>query len=152
MSYPKLTATLPTAFDISNATNYGGKKELIDAMSIVVVAPDKIPREVCTARWYMGRSREASVVYCSVWIRRPALRSRTNGETLQEGAWWSGSGNAGGYGYHKGSAALDAAIRSAGITLSRSVSGTGECEDALMAIAKAMYPRLKDERFLIVRH
>jgi hypothetical protein len=152
MTYPKLTATLPTTNDISNATNWSGKKELIDAMSVIVVTPDKRPQEVCTARWYMGRSREASVVYASIWVRRPAIRNAEDTGWAKDSAWWSGSGNAGGYGYHKQSAALHEAIGSAGITLSRSVSGTGECEEALLAIAKAMFPRLKDERFLIVRH
>ena len=151
MPYPKLTATLPTAPDISNAVNHGGKKELIDATSVVVFAQGEL-HEVCTARWYMGRSREASVVYCSLWVRRPAIRNATKTGYIKEGAWWSGSGQAGGYGYHKGSAALDGAIRLAGITLSRSISGTGECEEALMAIAKAMYPRLSEKRFLVVRH
>jgi hypothetical protein len=149
MTYPKLTATLPTTNDISNATNWSGKKELIDAMSVIVVTPDKRPQEVCTARWYMGRSKAASTVYCSVWIRRPRILDK-DGNLAINSAWWSGTGSAGGYGYHKSSAALDEAIRSAGITLSRSVSGTGECDDALMAIAKTMFPRLKAERFLIV--
>jgi hypothetical protein len=151
MSYPKLTATLPTALDISNATNYGGKKELIDATSIVVFANGQL-HEVCLARWYMSRSREASVVYCSLWVRRPGILNAEGTAYIKEGAWWSGSGSAGGGGYHKGSAALDEAIRSAGITLSRSISGTGECMQALMAIAKAMFPRLSEKRFLIVRH
>ena len=151
MPYPKLTATLPTAPDISNAVNHGGKKELIDATSVVVFAQGEL-HEVCTARWYMGRSREASVVYCNLWVRRPAIRNATKTGYIKEGAWWSSSGQAGGYGYHKGSAALDSAIRLAGITLSRSISGTGECEDALMAIARAMFPRLSEKRFLVVRH
>ena len=69
MPYPKLTATLPTAPDISNAVNHGGKKELIDATSVVVFAQGEL-HEVCTARWYMGRSRAASVVYCSLSVRR----------------------------------------------------------------------------------
>lgn len=150
MAYPKLTATLPVTSDISNAVNHSGKKELIEAMSIVVATPDKTLHEVCTARWWMGRSREASTVYCSVWIRRPGISK--DGTWIKEGAWWSGSGSAGGGGYHKGSAALDEAIRSAGITLSRSISGTGECEQALMAIAKAMFPRLSERRALVVRH
>ena len=152
MSYHELTATLPTVNDISKAINHGGKKELTDATSIVVCTPLDNLYEICTARWYMGRSREASVVYCSLWVRRPAIPNSAKTGTPKEGAWWSGSGSTGGYGYHKGSAALDEAIRSAGITLSRSVSGTGECEQALMAIAKAMFPRLSEKRFLVVRH
>jgi hypothetical protein len=124
---------------------------MIEATSLIVFAGNRL-HEICTARWYMGRSKEASVVYCSIWVHRPEQRDRKTGELEVPGAWWSGTGKAGGYGYHKQSAALHQAIRSAGITLSRSVSGTGECEDALKAIARAMYPRLSDRRFLVVIH
>jgi hypothetical protein len=151
MAYQKLTVIFPTRTDISNAVNYSGKKELIEAMSIVVSAPDKRLHEVCTARWWMGRSKEASVIYASLWVRRPRTVDK-EGNLESNSCWWSGTGSAGGYGYHKVSAALDEAISSAGITLSRSVSGTGECEQALMAIAQAMFPRLKAQRFLVVSH
>lgn len=56
-------------------------------------------------RCYMGRSASASVVYAVLWVR------------CADGHWTSGSGHAGGYGYHKESAAIADAISSAGVTL-----------------------------------
>lgn len=82
-----------------NGKNYGGEKELIAYL------------EGCTAdggnpltvRWYMGRSRRASVVYCTVWYSSVG------------GVYLSGSGRAGGFGYCKKSAAFDAALGAAGL-------------------------------------
>lgn len=57
-----------------------------------------------------------------------------------EGVHVYGSGKAGGYGYHRPSAALGEAIRNAGFTLSESISGRGESamREALMTMAKAL--------------
>lgn len=51
----------------------------------------------------------------------------------------NGGAYAGGYGYHRASAAADAAIKRAGITLSDSISGIGDAaiRDALKAIGVA---------------
>ena len=134
--------------DISNAKNMGGDKETIDTMRLVAFdaralkrAKDKgfsSPEQhampvVVDARFYMGRSNSASVVYCSIWVRT------RNGRHL------SGHGSAGGYGYHKQSAALDSAIRSAGIEMEASCSGCGEgaMRHAMEAVANAAgYNRL----------
>jgi len=80
-------------------------KELVSAFSLVVRMPDGSMREVITARCYMGRSASASVVHAVLWVR------------CKDGEWTSGSGHAGGYGYHKESAAIADAISSAGVTL-----------------------------------
>lgn len=55
-----------------------------------------------------------------------------------EGIHTSGSGRAGGYGYHRPSAALGEAIVNAGFTLDESISGRGESamREAMLAIAK----------------
>jgi hypothetical protein len=52
----------------------------------------------------------------------------------------SGTGSAGGYGYHRPSAAAAEAISNAGITLSKSISGVGDTaiREALKAIAAAL--------------
>lgn len=52
----------------------------------------------------------------------------------------SGSGSAGGYGYHRPSAASNEAIESAGIKLSNSISGRGDSaqEQALYSIGKKL--------------
>jgi hypothetical protein len=52
----------------------------------------------------------------------------------------SGSGKAGGYGYHRQSAALGCAIESAGFSLSSRIDGVGDdaMREALLAIARAV--------------
>lgn len=51
-----------------------------------------------------------------------------------------GSGSAGGYGYHRPSAAAQEAIRNAGISLAINIDGRGEeaIREAMLAIAKAL--------------
>lgn len=63
---------------------------------------------IVTARIYFP----GSVAYCSLWIS-----GRANG------TYGRGQGKAGGYGYHKASAALADAIRDAGIRLTGDVYG-----------------------------
>lgn len=97
--------TMRAKFDglhASNARNYSGEKETINTLQVIGRVNGEL-RTVCTARFYMGRSRTASTVYCALWVDGPG--------------YCSGKGTAGGYGYHKQSAALADAIRSAGITL-----------------------------------
>ena len=67
---------------------------------------------------------------CCLWVRGVGV----NGQCTQ------GSGQAGGYGYHRPSEAMAAAIRNAGFTLSRDIGGVGEdaMREALLAIAKAL--------------
>lgn len=95
----------PGKFD--NARNWDGEKERVNSWK--VVAPDPtLPDGICElidARCYMGKSRNASTVYASVWIHGPGSD------------WHSGRGNAGGYGYHKESAAIGDALASAGVEL-----------------------------------
>lgn len=128
-------------------------KEMISTFDVVGTIDGKL-RSVVTARCYMGRSSSASTVYASLWV---------HGKDV----YTSGKGNAGGWGYHKQSAAIDSAIRSAGIELygspygserdkanaknQTSISGVGSTaiDDALLAIAKAAGAR---GRLLIVRN
>ena len=109
-----------------NSINYGGKKELISSWDVIVNTDDGL-KNIITVRCYMGRSASASTVYASIWVHS------TNHQT-------SGTGKAGGYGYHKASAAISEAIRSAGIELDEDISGVGDraIEDALEAIAQAL--------------
>ena len=110
----------------NNAVNYGNKKELISSWDVIVDDNGKLAN-IITARCYMGRSSSASTVYASVWI-------------YDEKHHTSGTGKAGGHGYHKASAAVAEAIRSAGITLSENIYGAGgsAIEKALEAIAEAL--------------
>ena len=68
-----------------------------------------------TVKCWMGRSASASVVYATVWYN--------NRDFSISG---SGSGTAGGGGYHKESAAIADAFLSAGITMSRNFDGCGD--------------------------
>ena len=120
---------------------------MIRAASVVVLAdaPETLlgqeVRELVTARWYKGRSSGASRIYCSVWIR-----------SYGENQMRTGHGWANGGGYHKASAALAAALESAGITLSDEIAGRGDgaVRDGLIAVAAAYgYPAAKT---LIVEH
>lgn len=121
-----MNATLPTKSNVYNGKNYSNTKEMIAALSVVGTGSDGQLVECVTVRVYMGRSRSASVVYATVW-----LRGTVHG---------SGSGSAGGGGYCKQSAAIASAISSCGVTLSEEVAGCGmsRAQDALLAIAEAM--------------
>jgi hypothetical protein len=86
-----------------NGKNYAGDKEVVGTWNVVGKIKGEL-RDIVTARCYMGRSSSASVVYGSIWV---------HGDDI----YCAGSGSAGGYGYHKPSAALAEAIDKAGIEL-----------------------------------
>ena len=133
-----ITATLPRAAQ-SNGKNLSGQKELVSAMSAVALIDGKM-REVVVARWYKARKSDgASPVYASIWA-------------YGAGFDISGHGRATGYGYHKASAALSAAIDSARIVLSERIDGLGDgaIRRALEAIARAIAGDAAD--ILIINH
>ena len=80
---------------------------------------------VATLRYYGSGQR----VYACIWVND----SRTGTHT-------SGGGNAGGYGYHKASAAAAEAFVDAGITLNSDISGAGSQSviEALQATGRAL--------------
>ena len=90
--------------NVSNARNYGGEKETTSTMQVIARNKQGALASIVEARFYMGRSSSSSVVYCSLWVSCGDI-------------YTSGSGKAGGGGYHKESAALGAAIRDANIKL-----------------------------------
>lgn len=90
---------------VSNAVNHSREKEIVGAYSVLGKINGEM-REILTARAYMGRSRSASTVYASIWVHGLTADTCT-----------SGKGSAGGYGYHKESAAFAEAISSANIEL-----------------------------------
>lgn len=126
---PYIKAVMPLA-SVSNARNYHGEKELIRGIKLI---DKKTERVIVDARWYMGKSASASVVYCSMWCM---------GRGVYEAAHsTSGKGTADGYGYHKASAALASAITSAGITLYGSPYGhpsNGDSDKATKAMLKSV--------------
>lgn len=91
-------------------------------MVVAGVLPN-MAKVVVDLRIYFGQTR----AYACIWVHG-------------SNAYYSGSGYAGGYGYHKESAAAAEAIRNAGIDLSESISGVGESaiERAVVAIAKEL--------------
>ena len=80
--------------------------------------------DAVTLRIYQTDARS----YCCMWV--PGNTSSRNG-----------SGNAGGYGYHRASAAAAEAIHNAGFDLSEPINGRGDgaIEDAVKAIAHAVW-------------
>ena len=97
-----------------NAYNYAPDKETMQTYKLVTpCATGEIVTPV-DVRIYMARSRSASTVYCSIWVWGK-----------ESGVYVSGKGKAGGYGYHKASAAMQDALRSAEITL----HGDQYCEE-----------------------
>lgn len=81
--------------------NYGDTKEKISQW---IVIDKKTERTIIDCRVYMGRSSNSSQVYASIWI-------------MGNNCYIAGSGVAGGYGYHKASAAIASAVASAGVEL-----------------------------------
>lgn len=74
--------------------------------------------------------------YACVWCYQPGEFAKND----MGGCWNSGSGTAGGYGYHKGSAAVESAFRAAGIKFNSEVSGCGweRVKDAVQAAGEML--------------
>ena len=117
-------ATLPTA-KTNNALNHHGEKP--HYMTLVLVDRATGHKPVTASVW---SSTTGATSYASIWAYSHAAAVHS----------YSGAGRATGGGYHRASAALDSAIRSAGITLSEDIAGAGSraMEDACRAIAAAM--------------
>ena len=75
--------------------------------------------------------------YCCLWVHDNCSWIKSCRDSYYRAA----SGSAGGYGYHRASAAAQEAINNAGITLSEDINGRGDAaiEDAVYAIASAMW-------------
>ena len=120
---------------LNNAKNMNCEKELVQRIVIVDDAGSK--QQIVDCRLYMGRSSNASAVYCIIWA---------NGHVNNERVWVTGHGKAEGYGYHKPSAAMQNAITAAGFALtdengdSMPIDGRGDeaMHDAAIAIAAAL--------------
>lgn len=123
------TATLPTEAR-RNFKNLDQNKERIATLTLVGIRYGR-PVELAQARFWMSRKSDgASPVYCSVWVYGAVYGATPT----------AGHGRASGYGYHKQSAALDAALDSAGVKLAVPINGCGDgaMRDALLAVGVAM--------------
>ncbi len=107
-------------FELQYNDNIGKKRDKISNgfyKEITVIDPDSAVNDVlgrsngsiCIFRFYWG----SSVCHCIAWFHGKKHHG-------------SGYGNAGGYGYCKESAAMDDAIRNAGIKLDTHFGGMGE--------------------------
>lgn len=101
-----------------------------------------------------GKAKDGFILRTLITARLYVVPSRTYGSTFPACVWISssvrknqqsyylsgGGGKAGGCGYHKASAALEAAFNDAQITFDEGVSGVGEMamKDALATVAVAM--------------
>lgn len=85
-------------------------------------------KQAATVNFYYTTSR----CYCCLWIH-----ARRDNEP---GYYTGGSDFAGGYGYHKASAAFHGALNNAGIDITKNISGVGATAiiEALQAIGKAL--------------
>ena len=127
----------PHAENISNqALNARDKQALIHQYTVLGIIDDEI-KSLVEARIYMSASRNAERMTAILWV---------HGKNYA-----SGSGYAGGYGYHKPSAAVGNAIDAAGFALDTHIHGGGESAlvDALKAVAVAAWPDV-DESTLYV--
>lgn len=129
------TELIATLGDAKDNGKWAQNKEQVRAYTVIAATRGGLSgpilfKDVVTARLWMSRSGDgASPVYCSIWATKPDFHT-------------GGHGKAGGYGYHKLSAALDDAITSAGIKLNMAISGVGDgaMDRALLAIGKAVAP------------
>jgi len=91
----------------------GGKmldeKKLSRSFSFLAITPEGAPEEVARILVWGTAARS----YASVWLKVP-------------GDWRGGHAHAGGYGYHRGSAAVNRALKSAGVLLDYDIEGRGE--------------------------
>lgn len=130
MKHSPAYITSPQIATITKAEHTGkirqNRKEKHFYQQLTLVAIDgNTLRELAQARFYATNAKH----YCCMWIHN----SPTNTHI-------SGAGSAGGYGYHKASAAFSDAVTDAGIGLKHDVSGCGDgaIEDALKAIGIAL--------------
>ena len=128
MDRKPIKAALPKEDRYNQAINHSGEKEEIRQM-LVVGRPFGKMKVLLDVRWYRGRSKSASTVYCSFWLSRPD----------QNDYRLTGAGRAGGCGYDKPSAAFNDAIGNSGAKLSRSIAGVGSSasEEAALALVRA---------------
>ena len=115
-----------------NGQNLSGTKEMVNRLRVVGFVDGEFTT-LLDARFYMGRSRSASVVTCSVWAHEATPGAPGARRVV------GGSGRASGYGYHKESAACEAALRSMGVEGVPHFGGAGEgpMDRVLLALARS---------------
>ena len=128
MNTTQQKATLP-AGNVMNG-RWVDNKEQFKFKAVVAFKDGELTQPV-TVRWWASRRGDgAGAIWCTTWAHG----------THDNGRDYSGHGRATGCGYHKTSAALQAAIDSAGIKLAQPIDGRGDSaeDEALTAIARAL--------------
>jgi hypothetical protein len=140
----------------NGARNMSGEKEQVARLIYIAPNPGFVPGQRFSRRYvqavdvrvYMGRSSNASTVYASVWARAKARHKLTRAIDAKgkrvtvdnlDGIWASGRGSAGGYGYHKESAAIEDALTDAGFSMEGHFGGCGDTSAELAIEAVARY-------------
>lgn len=123
---------MKATYDKSRATKWSNshRKEgncQFTGYRIMSVEPEKNSQHRLMTRVDLRIYHTKSTAFACLWIRGCDMDSQ-------------GSGRAGGYGYHRGSAAVDEAIRNTGFTLDQSIGGVGDnaIREALHAIAECL--------------
>lgn len=121
-----MKATLPAA-DTFNGKNLHGDKPM--TLAIIIVDRETGHEPVRAIVWH---SQSKGSNYATIWAR-----GKRHGAFARSCA---GHGRATGWGYHRPSAALAAALDSAGIKLDADIDGSGEgaMRDACIAVAVAL--------------
>lgn len=109
--------------ECDNAINMEDSRE-VSARYLLI--DKKTERTIVDCRAYMGKSAQASTVYASLWVSG-IKAGKHPADWKYPGT--TGRGSAGGYGYHKTSAAIADAIRCAGIGLYGSPYGRPSNDD-----------------------
>lgn len=127
MSTTKQRATIGT-----QVKDFNGKvRDKVLLTAYVAVAPDG--SHPVDLRTYMNAKIPSGSNHAAVWVR------------TKDGRYTSGTGTAGGYGYHRPSAAAQFAFDAAGVKLAQRIDGVGDdaIKEAVRAVAKAAgYPRV----------
>jgi hypothetical protein len=114
--------------------SFRDKKELVHGFKCINTVNGVA---VIDCRIYAGKNRNSSQIYAIVWIDD------------QKGNRFSyGVGIAGGYGYHKGSYAIESALIDMGIKLDQSIHGRGY--DACIAVFASIMKDLGYPSFIPV--
>lgn len=129
-----MQATLNTFEHTGKIASNRKEKNFTAQYTVVALATDNTLRDIIQARIYQTASR----AYACVWARSNSGMAQDN--AFANGVFVSGGAYAGGYGYHRASAALEGALNDAGIVLSEAIEGRGEGAmiEALKAVAAAL--------------
>ncbi len=127
-----------TSFTPQTAFNASNRKEKLFYESYEVVTFDgKEFRNPISLRLYGSNAKN----YACIWINAAKTAKRDSIHV-------SSTGNAGGYGYHRASAAVEEALRAAGFRFDESISGVGD--SAIKSALGAICKHLGFKKFTIV--